>query len=97
MAGAVAIPEADAPHISRDAPGHVPDTAESRALLIETASDPACLLGEDRLGSRWYARVLPDGRPVWAVRRGDLIRNGGVNATARRLPPEGLTKRETGR
>ena len=94
MAEPVVIDDADAPHIFRAAPGHVADTPEHRALLIEVASDPACLSGEDRFGSLWYARTLPDGRQVRAVRRGGRVRNGGVNAAPRRLPPLGPAKRE---
>ncbi len=73
----------DARHIFRNAPGHMEDTPENRAQLLALISDPAAFAGEDRYGTRWYARTLSDGRQLWAQRRGNRLRNGGINAPPR--------------
>lgn len=76
------IDDRDAPHIFRNASGHVGDTPENRRLLLDTFA-PAHKLGDDRFGNSWYARLLGDGRQVWIQARGDRIRNGGVNQRPR--------------
>lgn len=77
------IDDRDAPHIFRDAPGHLLDTPEARAALLALASDPRHYLGRDRYGSDWFAMVLDDGAQLWAQMRGRRIRNGGLNRPPR--------------
>ena len=68
----------------RDAAGHLAeDTPENRALLTETANDPANLLGQDQYGNDWYARTRTNGSQVWVRVRNGQITNGGVNSTPR--------------
>jgi filamentous hemagglutinin len=73
----------DVGHIFRNAPGHMEDTPENRRLLLDLIADEDAFVGADRYGTRWYARTLPDGRQLWAQRRGSRLRNGGVNAPPR--------------
>lgn len=51
------IDDRDARHIFRDAPGHMADTADNRAMLIATVARRH-ILGDDRFGNTWYARNL---------------------------------------
>jgi RHS repeat-associated protein len=79
-AGPIAIDENAAGHIFNDAPGHMPDdTATNRALLTDTANNPANRLGTDQYGSDWYARTREDGSQIWARVQSTGIRSGGVN------------------
>ena len=77
------IYEKNARHIFRAAPGHLPDTRRGRALLVETASNEANLVGEDRFGNLRYARTIDGVGQVWVLVRGGEIRNGGVNPSPR--------------
>ena len=80
--GQIVIGDDVGPHIFRDAPGHLSlDTTENRALVTETANNPANLLGTDQWGSDWYARTLPDGSQVWVRVQDGVIRSAGINAT----------------
>jgi hypothetical protein len=87
------IYEPNAPHIFRDAPGHVADTPENRTLIESTASNSDNFLGNDEFGNDWYARELDDGRQSWASVRNGEIRNGGINETPRNFDDEtGLSR-----
>lgn len=79
----VTITSDDAAHVFRDAPGHLADMPENRRLLLDLVADESYLLGEDRYGTRWYARILDDRGQLWAQRRGNRLRNGGLNPTPR--------------
>ena len=80
--GPISIDESSAGHIFRNVPGHLTDdTLANRALLTDTANDPANLVGTDQWGSTWYARMLPDGRQAWVRVRNGVIKSGGVNAS----------------
>ena len=70
-------------HIFRDAEGHVSDTPENRLLLLDVANDHEAQLKSDKYGSYWSARLLADGRQVWAEVRGGKIVNAGINETPR--------------
>lgn len=82
---AIVLPtaESELAHIFRGAEGHVTDTPENRALLLEVANDPADSLSTDRYGNRWSARILPDGRQVWTQARDGKLVNGGINDVPR--------------
>ncbi len=72
----------NAGHIFRNRVGHLSeDTLENRQLLIETAMEPSNYLGQDKYGTRWYAKTLTTAEQVWVqVRKGE-IRNAGMNLT----------------
>ena len=80
----VLIDERRIAHIFRQAEGHLPhDTPESRQLLLSVANEPGDVVGTDRYGNVWSARVLPDGRQAWVQVRGNRITNGSINARPR--------------
>ena len=70
-------------HIFRDEPGHLLDSPANRALLEGLANDINAVLGSDRFGNVWAARLNLDGTQVWVQYRNGIIMNGGVNATPR--------------
>ncbi len=67
--------------------GHLPDTPENRALLVEVANDAAVFRGTDRYGNAWYGRNRSDGSQIWVKTRAGQIVNGGVNAQPRNFAP----------
>ena len=54
-----------------------PNTSENQQLLDELVATQENLLGTVE-GNKWYARVLPDGRQLWAVVRNGTIKYGGM-------------------
>jgi hypothetical protein len=87
-AGAVSFNEKYTSHIFRNAEGHLPDTPANRNLLQTTASDRGNLLGTDKYGNEWYAKVQNDGSQVWVQVRNGEIRNGGLNSSPIDFNPE---------
>jgi len=79
------IDERTTKHIFRNKPGHIADTLINRQLLENTASNPINFLGTDKYGNEWYAKILPNGKQVWTQMRNGMIRNGGINQTARQF------------
>ena len=74
-------------HIFREAEGHIADTTANRALLQGVADDAGALLGADRFGNQWFARLNADGTQTWVQVRNGTIINGGVNQTPRPFNP----------
>lgn len=64
-----------------------PDTPENHHLLEELIADPENHLGKDSWGNDWYARVLPDGRQVWACVRSGEVKYGGIRNIPKSFNP----------
>lgn len=75
--------ESQLKHIFRKAPGHMEDTRENRALLLEVANDTKCHIGKDGRGNEWHCKNLDDGRQIWVSIRNGVIQNGGINQPPR--------------
>ena len=74
----------DLEHLFRNKDGHLGEnTPENRRLLFELISDTENFLVKDMHGNEWYAKILSDGRQLWASVRNNIIRNGGINQTPR--------------
>ena len=81
LKGKVKLPPNDAQikHIFREEEGHLPDTPENRALLVELANERSSHAGKDARGNDWHVRMNEDGSQIWAESRNGTIRNGGLN------------------
>jgi filamentous hemagglutinin len=64
-----------------------PDTPANRALLQGVGEDSGALLGADRFGNQWFARLNADGTQTWVQIRNGTIINGGMNQTPRPFNP----------
>jgi hypothetical protein len=88
--------EDNLPHIFEPIPrkGHLPDTPENRALLLEVASDLQNYFAKpDKRGNMWCEKILSDGTQLWAQVRNGKIRNGGLNSLPIKWDPEtGLSR-----
>jgi hypothetical protein len=70
-------------HIFRDAPGHLADDTIANRQIIQSAVDPANLIGTSADGVSRYRVRLEDGTQAWAdVYNGQIV-NGGVNQIPR--------------
>jgi filamentous hemagglutinin len=65
----------------RDASGHISDTPANRKLIEDIANDPATMLGVDKKGNSWSAKMMPDGTQAWAQIRDGKVINAGINKT----------------
>lgn len=82
-------------HMFRNSAGHVDNSPTNRALIENTANNPANLRGPDSEGNDWYSMQLKSGAQAWAEVRNGKITNGGINpANANRdyNPVTGLNK-----
>ncbi len=84
----VTISESRVGHIFRKAEGHIADTSENRKLILDVANDKAAILGGDRYGNSWSARMLPDGTQAWVQTRGDTVINAGINNPPKSYDPQ---------
>lgn len=76
-------------HIFGNREGHLPDTPENRKLFLDTTAEARNLVGVDKYGSQWYARLLENGKQIWVqVWKDGTIRNAGLNKTPLPLPPQ---------
>jgi hypothetical protein len=55
------------------------DTLENRRLILDTVKNIENYVGKKPTGNEWYARILDDGRQIWAEVRDGTIRNAGYN------------------
>nr|WP_230598411.1 RHS repeat-associated core domain-containing protein [Xanthomonas albilineans] len=82
------IPPDRAPHIFREAEGHMPrDTPRNREDLQRVADDPKTTLGNDKYGNTWSAQINKDGTQTWTQTRNGEIRNGGINEAPKDFNP----------
>ena len=90
-----AIKFLDESHIFREAPGHfAKNTLENKKLLLDLVSDSSNFLGYDKRGTKWFGKILPNGKQLWATLRDNMIRNGGINDVIKSFNPEtGLSKK----
>ncbi|WP_445493982.1 hypothetical protein [Photorhabdus sp. SF281] len=84
----VTIPESRVGHIFRKSEGHIADTSENRKLILDVANDKTAILGSDRYGNNWSARMLPDGTQAWVQTRGDTVINAGINNPPKSYDPQ---------
>lgn len=64
-----------------------PDTPENHRLLEELVAHPQNHLGKDSWGNDWYARLLPDGKQLWACVRGEEVQYGGIRNIPKSFHP----------
>jgi filamentous hemagglutinin len=86
--GSIGIDEARAGHIFRDSEGHISDTPANRQLLENVANDPSAILGTDKYGTTWAAKLNPDGTQTWVGIRGGNVSYGGINQTPKSFNPQ---------
>jgi len=84
----IGIDESRAQHIFRDSEGHVGDTPANRQLLETIANDPSAMLGTDKYGTTWAAKLNPDGTQTWVGIRGGKVSYGGINETPKAFNPQ---------
>jgi len=76
----LAIDESRIMHIFRDKAGHfIEDLPQTRDMILDIAHDANNLLGGDKYGTLWYAKIMEGGKQVWIQVRGDLITAAGIN------------------
>ncbi|ASM35178.1 putative filamentous haemagglutinin, intein-containing protein [Campylobacter sputorum subsp. bubulus] len=68
--------------------GHIIDTPQNRELLINVANDTKLVLGKDKFGNTWSAKLLDNGEQVWTQTRNGQIINGGINKTPKNFNSE---------
>ena len=60
--------------------GHLEKTPENEKLIYDVANDPEYYCGSpDEYGNHWYAKILKNGRQVWARVRDNKIVGWGIN------------------
>ncbi len=64
-----------------------PDTPENRQMIEALVADQQNYLGRDSWGDDWYARILPDGRQLWAMVRNGEVKFGGIRKTPKAFNP----------
>lgn len=75
-------------HIFRGTDNHLPDTPESRILVIELINDERNYIGTDKIGRKWYARINADGKQFWASVMNGVLQNCGLNEEHRSFDSE---------
>jgi filamentous hemagglutinin len=86
--GRIGIDDARAGHIFRDSEGHISDTPANRQLLENVANDPSAILGTDKYGTTWAAKLNPEGTQTWVGIRGGKVSYGGINQTPKSFNPQ---------
>ena len=70
----------------------LPDTQENQQLVSDLISHPENFLGKGSWGEDWYARLLPDGRQLWAEVYDGRFQCAGIRHTPIAFDPyEGLS------
>ena len=68
--------------------GHIIDTPQNRELLTNVANDANNILGNDKFGNTWSAKLLDTGEQVWTQTRNGQIINGGINKVPKQFNSE---------
>jgi len=58
---------------------HLEKIPENTKLVEDIVNDLECYLGPDKHGKHCYAKILKDGRQVWAEEWNNEIRSWGIN------------------
>ncbi|HVB73849.1 MAG TPA: hypothetical protein VNE38_09860 [Ktedonobacteraceae bacterium] len=64
-----------------------PDTPENHQRLETLITEQQNYLGKDSWGNDWYARLLPDGKQLWACVRSGMVQYGGMRNTPKSFDP----------
>ncbi len=76
-------------HIFRKAEGHFAESTEqSRQVLEDVTNDANNLLGGDKYGNGWYAKLNEKGEQIWTQVNNGKIINGGINKVPRKFNAE---------
>ncbi|WP_336598096.1 filamentous hemagglutinin N-terminal domain-containing protein [Paraburkholderia bengalensis] len=86
--GSIGIDDSRAGHIFRDSEGHINDTPANRQLLEAVANDPSAILGTDKYGTTWAAKLNSDGSQTWVGIRNGKVSYGGINLTPKAFNPQ---------
>lgn len=71
------------------------DTPENRKQLEDTANSTENYLGQDKRGNDWYAKILENGKQLWAEVRSGTIRDGGINNSVHQFNENTGLKRDS--
>ena len=80
-------------HIFKDRSGHIIDTPENRAKILDLVRNPENFLTPGNWDKLWFGKILPDGTQIWAEVRNNTIINCGINDIPREANSEtGLSR-----
>jgi hypothetical protein len=75
-------------HIFLNKRGHLPKSPENYRLLDGLVKNASNHIGSDQYGSQWFAKILENGKQLWARAHGGKVRSGGLNEIPKLYSPE---------